>query len=112
MSPAWPSAGCWSRSATAEPDVDGVAQGNEHGGAIGQHGVAAHPLGALGEDQLRFVESWADDWRGAEMKAAISQTIFTAMATTHGGRREVAAAEPSVRLLDVATVGAICESWS
>ena len=41
----------------------------------------------LGERQLRFLESWAQDWAGAEMKAVISQTIFTAMATTHGGNR-------------------------
>jgi hypothetical protein len=39
----------------------------------------------LGERQMRFLESWAQDWAGAEMKAVISQTIFTAMATTHGG---------------------------
>ncbi len=41
----------------------------------------------LGERQIRFLESWARDWEGAEMKAVISQTIFTAMATTHGGGR-------------------------
>jgi hypothetical protein len=41
----------------------------------------------LGERQLRFLESWARDWAGAEMKAVISQTIFTAMATTHGANR-------------------------
>jgi hypothetical protein len=41
----------------------------------------------LGDRQLRFIETWAQDWAGAEMKAVISQTIFTAMATTHGGER-------------------------
>ena len=41
-------------------------------------------LDLLGDPQLRFLEAWADDWRGARMKAAISQTIFTAMATHHG----------------------------
>ncbi|MEZ5360836.1 MAG: alkaline phosphatase D family protein [Bryobacterales bacterium] len=41
----------------------------------------------LGDRQLRFLDDWAQDWRGAEMKAVISQTIFTAMATTHGADR-------------------------
>ncbi|QDV35392.1 alkaline phosphatase D family protein [Tautonia plasticadhaerens] len=41
-------------------------------------------LDLLGDPQLRFLEAWADDWRGARMKAVISQTIFTAMATHHG----------------------------
>lgn len=42
----------------------------------------------LGERQLKFLRAWAGDWRNAEMKAVISQTVFTAMATTHGGNRE------------------------
>ncbi|HEX6984767.1 MAG TPA: alkaline phosphatase D family protein, partial [Planctomycetaceae bacterium] len=41
----------------------------------------------LGERQLKFLREWAADWRGADMKAVISQTIFTAMATTHGPQR-------------------------
>lgn len=45
-------------------------------------------LELLGEGQLKFLREWAADWRGAEMKAVISQTIFTAMATTHGGARD------------------------
>ncbi|HXG11612.1 MAG TPA: alkaline phosphatase D family protein [Gemmataceae bacterium] len=42
----------------------------------------------LGERQMKFLRAWAADWRGADMKAVISQTIFTAMATTHGANRE------------------------
>jgi phosphodiesterase/alkaline phosphatase D-like protein len=42
----------------------------------------------LGEQQMKFLREWAGAWREAEMKAVISQTIFTAMATTHGGNRE------------------------
>jgi hypothetical protein len=42
----------------------------------------------LGERQLAFLRDWAADWRGADMKAVISQTVFTAMATTHGPRHE------------------------
>jgi hypothetical protein len=45
-------------------------------------------LELLGARQLEFVRRWARDWRGAELKAVISQTIFTAMATTHGPQRE------------------------
>jgi alkaline phosphatase D len=50
-------------------------------------------LTLLGERQMAFLRDWAADWRGADMKAVISQTIFTAMATTHGGNREVLRAD-------------------
>ena len=36
---------------------------------------------------------WVLDWCGADMKAAISQTVFTAMATTHGGSQQVLMAD-------------------
>ncbi|QNN24063.1 twin-arginine translocation pathway signal protein [Planctomycetales bacterium ZRK34] len=38
----------------------------------------------LGDRQHKFLEHWAADWRGADIKAVISQTAFTGMATTHG----------------------------
>lgn len=38
----------------------------------------------LGAKQEQFLREWVADWRGADLKAVISQTIFTAMATTHG----------------------------
>ncbi|HVX59610.1 MAG TPA: alkaline phosphatase D family protein, partial [Pirellulales bacterium] len=41
-------------------------------------------LQLLGPGQLEHLRQWTTDWRGADMKAVISQTIFTAMATTHG----------------------------
>ena len=41
-------------------------------------------LQLLGPDQMKHLRAWVTDWNGAEMKAVISQTIFTAMATTHG----------------------------
>lgn len=44
-------------------------------------------LDLLGERQMKFLGEWISDWRGADMKAVISQTIFTAMATTHGPER-------------------------
>lgn len=39
----------------------------------------------LGERQLTFLEEWAADWRGADMKAVVSQTTFAQVPTHHGG---------------------------
>lgn len=50
-------------------------------------------LELLGRQQLDFLRHWVADWRGADMKAVVSQTIFTAMATTHGAKREVLRAD-------------------
>ncbi|MCF6286115.1 MAG: hypothetical protein L3K26_13115 [Candidatus Hydrogenedentes bacterium] len=38
----------------------------------------------LGERQLHFLDSWAQDWKGAEMKTVLSQTIFANAAHIHG----------------------------
>ncbi|HIQ22572.1 MAG TPA: hypothetical protein EYH34_15210, partial [Planctomycetes bacterium] len=38
----------------------------------------------LGERQLEFLRHWAADWRDAEMKAVLSQTIFCGGAHLHG----------------------------
>ena len=38
----------------------------------------------LGERQLKFLDSWAQDWRNAKMKIAVSQTIFCGGAHIHG----------------------------
>ena len=44
-----------------------------------------HPeLTLLGERQLTFLDDWASDWRGQDMKLAVSQTVFANMATHHG----------------------------
>jgi len=40
----------------------------------------------LGDRQLKFLGDWAADWRGAEMKAVLSQTIFCGGAHLHGSR--------------------------
>ena len=50
-------------------------------------------LELLGATQERFLREWAADWRGADMKAVISQSIFTAMATTHGNERMILRAD-------------------
>jgi len=39
----------------------------------------------LGERQLRFLENWAADWRRADMKVVLSQTVFANAAHLHGG---------------------------
>ena len=38
----------------------------------------------LGERQLKFLRQWAADWRKAEMKVVLSQTIFCGGAHLHG----------------------------
>ena len=47
----------------------------------------------LGPKQEQFLREWAADWRGADMKAVISQTIFTALPTTHGNERMILRAD-------------------
>ena len=41
-------------------------------------------LTLLGDRQLTFLNDWASDWRGHDMKLAVSQTVFANMATHHG----------------------------
>ncbi len=50
-------------------------------------------LSLLGEQQMKFLKAWTTDWRGAAMKAVISQTIFTAMATHHGQNNNLLVAD-------------------
>jgi phosphodiesterase/alkaline phosphatase D-like protein len=42
-------------------------------------------LQLLGAKQEKFLADWAEDWSAGKLKVVVSQTIFTAMATTHGG---------------------------
>ncbi len=41
-------------------------------------------LKMLGDRQMKFLEGWVEDWRGADMKVFLSQTIFANAATHHG----------------------------
>jgi alkaline phosphatase D len=50
-------------------------------------------LELLGAKQEQFMREWAADWRGADMKAVISQTVFTALPTTHGNERMILRAD-------------------
>ncbi len=43
-------------------------------------------LELLGERQEAFLDSWASDWRGADMKVLLSETVFANVATHHGAR--------------------------
>lgn len=61
--------------------------------AFDPRSVDMHGLTLLGDRQETFIREWVADWRGADMKAVISQSVFTAMATTHGGNREVLMAD-------------------
>lgn len=42
-------------------------------------------LELLGERQESFLKQWAGNWDGHEMKVVLSQTVFAAVATHHGG---------------------------
>ena len=38
----------------------------------------------LGKDQTDFLKEWIRDWKGADMKVLLSQTVFANIATHHG----------------------------
>jgi hypothetical protein len=50
-------------------------------------------LQLLGKRQLKFLGDWAKDWRGADIKTVVSQTIFCNLANYHGGNREFLVAD-------------------
>lgn len=41
-------------------------------------------LEMLGERQHKFIDQWVGDWRGADMKVLLSETVFANAATHHG----------------------------
>ena len=47
----------------------------------------------LGERQLKFLRHFAGDWKGADMKMALSQTIFCNLANYHGGGQQYIVAD-------------------
>jgi len=42
----------------------------------------------LGDRQLEFLDDWAADWRGTDMKVAVSQTLFAQVPNIHGGNKK------------------------
>ena len=49
--------------------------------------LGGHRLSTLGDRQLKFLNEWAQDWRGADLKCALSATIFCNLANYHGGNQ-------------------------
>jgi alkaline phosphatase D len=45
-------------------------------------------LNLLGKRQLHFLDQWGKDWKGADLKVVLSQTIFCNLANYHGGNKE------------------------
>jgi len=45
-------------------------------------------LELLGQRQMKFLESWGQDWAGVEMKALFSQTAFCGAVHNHGGEND------------------------
>ena len=45
-------------------------------------------LRLLGKRQLHFLEEWGKDWKGADLKVVLSQTIFCNLANYHGGNKQ------------------------
>jgi len=45
-------------------------------------------LELLGTRQEQFLEAWVADWAGADMKCALSQTIFVNLANYHGPKQQ------------------------
>ena len=45
-------------------------------------------LKMLGERQLKYLRDWITDWKGADMKVLLSQTVFAGVATHHGPEME------------------------
>ena len=50
-------------------------------------------LKIIGDRQFQFLKSWMQDWRGADIKVLLSQTIFANIPTHHGGNKEVLAGD-------------------
>jgi hypothetical protein len=41
----------------------------------------------LGDRQMQFLEHWINDWKGADMKVLLSQTLFSNVGTHHGNTK-------------------------
>ncbi len=45
----------------------------------------------LGERQLKFLRDWSGNWKGVDMKMALSQTVFAGVPNIHGGGKRLVA---------------------
>ena len=50
-------------------------------------------LELLGDRQLKFLRQWTADWKGADLKMVVSQTIFCNLANYHGREQEYLVAD-------------------
>lgn len=50
-------------------------------------------LKLLGDRQLKFLRHWTSDWKGADLKMVVSQTIFCNLANYHGAQQEYLVAD-------------------
>jgi len=50
-------------------------------------------LKLLGNRQMGFLRAWIRDWKGADMKVLLSQTLFAGVPTHHGGNRQFLSAD-------------------
>lgn len=73
------------KSAPSAVDTGGGRQDHVHDKDFDTAALDKPGLELLGKRQEKFLEAWAKDWRGHELKAVLSQTIFGGMATHHGG---------------------------
>lgn len=55
--------------------------------AYNREAVDVQGLKLLGDRQLNFLRNWSQDWTGAEMKCALSQTAFCGAVHLHGGKQ-------------------------
>lgn len=76
----------WKDSATALLPNAGIINGWADDARYDARTSSDNPeFPLLGDRQERFLEAWAQDWEGAWMKAAISQTIFANVCTLPKG---------------------------
>ncbi len=76
----------WKDSATALMPNSGIINGWADDPRYDARKSSDNPdFPLLGERQEQFLEAWAQDWNGAWMKAAISQTIFANICTLPKG---------------------------
>jgi hypothetical protein len=54
---------------------------------LSENQLKAPNLELLGDPQMEFLEHWINDWKGADMKVLLSQTIFSNPATHHGNSK-------------------------
>lgn len=72
------------KSAPTAVNTGGGRQDHVHDKDFDTTALDKPGLELLGARQEKFLEAWGKDWRGHELKAVLSQTIFSNMATHHG----------------------------